>query len=138
MTYPNGEVISYSYQNLGSNRPVAIASSLGYYITLSYQGDDLYGDPTAWASVAQAALYASGNRGAARPAELQRRHDHRSRQPGAHDPGGRTYTCTGCSTGMGIETEVNAGSSQLPGEGSPALRSRRRRPTRAERTRSRR
>src|SRR5882762_6362902 len=50
-TYPSGEVISYSYQNLGSNRPVTISSNLGYSIVLTYQGNDLGGDPSAWGSV---------------------------------------------------------------------------------------
>jgi RHS repeat-associated protein len=122
VTYPNGEVIIYTYQNLGAYRPVAITSSLGYTIALSYQGDDYGGDPAAWASVAQATLYAS----AAPTVPLGRLTysgativDHGNRAP--TDPAGRTYTCSSCGNGMGGETEVNAGSSQLPGEASASF-----------------
>jgi RHS repeat-associated protein len=122
VTHPNGEVIIYTYQNLGAYRPVAITSSLGYTIALSYQGDDYGGDPAAWASVAQATLYAS----AAPTVPLGRLTysgativDHGNRAP--TDPAGRTYTCSSCGNGMGGDTEVNAGSIQLPGEAAPTF-----------------
>jgi RHS repeat-associated protein len=122
VVHPDGEWISYTYQNLGARRPVQIGSSLGYYITLAYQGDDLYGDPTAWGTVREATLFAEGT-----PPTLLGRlsysgstiTDHGNRAP--TDPAGRVHTCIGCGNGMGYQTEVSAGSSQLPGDPGPTL-----------------
>ena len=126
--YPNGETITYTYDQATLPgdpipgrvfwRPNTITSNLGFYIALTYQSSDI--NAAGWTQVAQAALYASGS-----PATLVRRMTYSAdggtiTDFGSGDPNGRIYHCTGCTNTMGIDLEVAAGSSQLPGEGSNA------------------
>jgi RHS repeat-associated protein len=126
VTYPNGEIITYTYDKVAwgtstLHRPTRIESSLGYFITIAYQA----GEPatSAWNQVREAAIFSS----AAPTAPLGRLTyseggativDHGERP--LNDPAGRTYLCQYCSNELGIDLETYAGSLQLPGEGSPA------------------
>jgi RHS repeat-associated protein len=125
--YPNGEIITYTYSSATSGsatyrRPTRIESSLGYFISLSYQSDDFSNG--GWGQVAQAAIYAS----AAPTTPIQWMTysadgttitDHGSRPLNDSD-NGRTYHCTGCTNTLGVDLEGAAGSTQLPGETSQA------------------
>ena len=124
--YPNGEVISYDYDSApGSGliktwfRPRQISSSMGYRITLSYEGGNLAaGD---FGSLRQAALYRTG----ASPVLIRRLvysgsaiTDHGDNPL---DGGGREFACTGCNRAMGSPIETASGSLRLPGEGADTL-----------------
>jgi RHS repeat-associated protein len=126
VSYPNGEVISYSYQsatlagdpyNRIFYRPVRIASNLGYFIALAYQSDDFAN--AGWGAVGEAAIYAS-----AAPTVPIRRLSYSGStitDYGAGDPVGRVYACTGCNNGLGADVEAASGSTRLPGETAPAV-----------------
>jgi RHS repeat-associated protein len=129
VTYPNGEVISYSYDQVTeagnptiNYRPTRISSSLGYFIAISYQGNTF--GTNAWGTVLAAVLYAS----AAPTTPLGRLTysadgtaitDHGSRA--LNDNDGRDYHCTGCTNTLGIDLETGAGSTQLPDESALAM-----------------
>lgn len=125
--YPNGEAITWDYdtvQYLGTpyHRPNKISSNRGYHIALTYQGQDIAGDPTAWASVATATLYAND----APSTPLRRLSytgttvvDHGRTIADTSDD--RTFTCSSCGGTLGVDVESPAGTLQLPGEASPAL-----------------
>jgi RHS repeat-associated protein len=117
--YPNGEIIYYHYGTavggaFGNTffRPVRMESTAGFFITISYQSDDFNSD--FWGSVAQATLYSKADE-ATPLARLTYSGDTIT------DLGGRVYTCSGCNNALGYDLEVAAGTTQLPGEASPAL-----------------
>lgn len=125
VTYPNGEIITYTYGKvtLGTlilHRPIRIESNLGYFITLSYHSDnDALNE---WGQVKDAILYAS----AAPTVPLQKLAysnaggtitDYGDRP----DLTGRVFTCQGCVNQLGVNMEVASGSTQLPAESSLAL-----------------
>jgi RHS repeat-associated protein len=125
VTYPNGEIISYTYNKVpwGSvtlHRPTQISSSLGYFISLTYQGDT----PTTneWAQVKDAVLYAT-----AAPTVPLRKLSYANGGGTITDYGdrpdlpGRVFTCQACTNQLGIDPQVASGSNQLPGEASAAL-----------------
>ncbi|MBV9883490.1 MAG: RHS repeat-associated core domain-containing protein [Sphingomonadaceae bacterium] len=129
VSYPNGETIGYTYDMVAPAgdpynsiyyRPNRIESNLGYFIAITYQSENF--DSNGWGQVAQATLYAT----AAPTVPLGRLSygtdgsitDHGSRA--LSDSGGRTYACTGCANGLGVDLQVSAGSTQLPGETAPA------------------
>lgn len=134
VTYANGEVISYSYDTATMTndpvpgrtfyRPTKIASSMGYEIRLTYQGNDFNADPGAWSRPGTATLYRTVP--PTTPDEPLRRlsysgdtiTDNGSTLNDTSDD--RTFTCTGCANQLGVDLEVNAGSMQLPGESTPA------------------
>jgi len=121
-TYPNGEVITYSYTTATLNgdpfpgrvfyRPATITSNLGYTISLTFAGNDFNGDMSAWGTLTQAAIYSTANPGTPLG---------RLTYAGGTitDLGGRVYTCAGCNNALGVDIEVSEGSMQLPGETSP-------------------
>lgn len=128
ITYPNGEIIDYTYDTayltgdtLGRSfrRPTRIESSLGYAITITYQGGDLNADPNAWQTPAQVTLAPSA---AGSPAIAWLTYSGDSITQSGRDASGatvsRTYHCSGCNTLMGGELEVAGGSLQLPTEGA--------------------
>jgi RHS repeat-associated protein len=123
VVYPNGEVISYSYDtahltgdpyNRTFYRPLTVTSSMGYFISITYQGSDFNGDPGAWGTPAVVTLYAS-----AAPTVPLGRLTYSGNT--ITDLGGRVSTCTGCNNSLGYDVEVAAGSSQLPGEGAASV-----------------
>ena len=127
ISYPNGEAIAIAYdtvQYLGTpyHRPNRLTSNRGYFIALTYKGNDFAGDPTAWASVATATLYSS-----AAPSTVLRSLTYGT--GGAVTDSGdpaipgddRTYTCSSCGGTLGVNVEAAGGTLQLPTEGSPAL-----------------
>jgi RHS repeat-associated protein len=123
--YPNGETITYSYDGatpgypVGATylRPVQITSSLGYFISITYQSSTF--GTNEWSLAASAAIYNSSA-----PTTPIRRltygADGTITEYGGTDPVGRVYHCTGCLSPLGVEMEVAAGSNQLPGEASNA------------------
>ncbi|MEA3061653.1 MAG: hypothetical protein QOJ94_1434, partial [Sphingomonadales bacterium] len=122
VTYPTGETISYSYDtayltgdpfNRTFYRPNTVTSNYGYAISIAYQGNDFNGDPGAWAAPSVVTLYATAN-----PSVPLGRLTYSGNT--ITDLGGRVYTCTGCSNGLGIDIEQTAGSLTLPTEGAPA------------------
>ena len=122
VVYPNGEVISYSYDEaaFGSatyRRPNRIDSSLGYYILITYQGSTF--GTNEWGSVASAAIYSTASGTSLR--KLTYVADGTITDYGAGDAVSRVYHCTGCLSPLGVETEVASGSNQLPTEGSNAM-----------------
>ena len=124
VTYPNGEVISYTYDSAArGHRPDALPARpgstaiSGYHITITYQSDDLR-RYAAGARRAVATIYNSRrSRRAARPAHLQcRRHDHRSRRPDL-------YLHRLQQRARHRSSKPRTGH-QLPGEAGPRCRSR--------------
>ncbi|HTU12442.1 MAG TPA: RHS repeat-associated core domain-containing protein [Allosphingosinicella sp.] len=126
--YPNGEAISFAYdpaQHLGTTyyRPITVTSNRGYFISLTYKGNDFAGDPTAWSSVATATLHSS-----AAPGTALRRLTYGS-AGSVVDSGStvsdttddRTYVCSSCGGTLGIDVEAPTGTLQLPGESSPSI-----------------
>ena len=92
-------------------RPNRVTSSLGYYITITYQSDDF--SQNAWDLPAQATLYA-----AADPATPLGRLTYSGNT--VTDLLGRTFTCAGCANALGTPADVSDGSLTLPGETVPA------------------
>jgi RHS repeat-associated protein len=124
--HSNGEIISYAYDTApGSGliqtwfRPRQITSSMGYTITLSYEGGNLAaGD---FGSLRQAALYRAG----ATPTLIRRLTysgttitDHGDNPA---DGTGRVYVCTGCNNSMGSPVETASASLRLPGETADSI-----------------
>ena len=119
VSYPSGETISYTYQtaylpgdifNRTFYRPITVTSNLGYFISLSYEPGEL--GTMGWNNVAQATLYSSAD-----PSTPLGRLTYAGGT--ITDLSGRVFTCSGCNNSLGSNTEVTAGSSQLPGEGTP-------------------
>jgi RHS repeat-associated protein len=122
VVHPNGETITYSYQtvtpagdpyNRVFYRPARITSNLGYFISLSYRGDEF--GTNEWGQVREAAIYAS-----AAPATPLARLTYGSGGT-ITDLGGRVFVCDGCANQLGVDIEGVSGSTQLPGETSPAM-----------------
>ena len=122
VTYPGGETLSFTYQtatlpddqwNSVFYRPTRITSNLGFFINVSYQGQNLGVD--AWGTVAEATLYASGA-----PATPLGRLTYGT-DGSITDLGGRVFRCQGCSNSLGGSLQASSGMSQLPGEGSASL-----------------
>ncbi|MGH8167046.1 MAG: hypothetical protein ACREQ1_07390, partial [Woeseiaceae bacterium] len=125
VTYPNGEILTYTYETATLPgdpyqrpyyRPTTVTSNLGFFITMSYQGDTL--GTNEWSSVQQAAIYHS----AAPTMPLGRlTYGTNATNVTITDIGDRVYTCQGCVNRLGSGVEVTSGSMQLPGESTPAL-----------------
>jgi YD repeat-containing protein len=140
ISYPDGEVISFTYQT-GTNslnpqpacvapvapdancqgyyRPTRIDSNTGYYITITYQNAGTDASQTGWGSPSQAALYAPSG-------TLIRRIVYNSDGTivdygnNAVNTGGRTFTTT-IGNYLGANVEQPQASVQLPGEASAEL-----------------
>jgi RHS repeat-associated protein len=120
VSYPNGETITYTYETEtmpGDSRPfyrpTMVTSNLGFFITISYQGNTL--GTHEWNSVHQAAIFSSSAPGT----PLGRlTYDANGT---ITDLGGRVYTCSSCVNRLGSGIEVTSGTMQFPGESSPAL-----------------
>lgn len=125
VTYPDGEVISYTYdtgQAAGDPstyyRPTQISSNTGYYITVSYQYTGTDPSQPGWGTPAQAALYAPGG-------TLIRRFVYSGNTitdygNSVSNTGGRTFT-GGPGNALGTLVETDAASIQLPNETSTEL-----------------
>lgn len=123
VTYPNGEVITYTYDTATLPgdpwratyyRPTRVSSSLGYFITISYHPGALGDGP--WGRPAQAAIYSN-----AAPTTPLGQLTYSADGTTIRDLGRRVYTCEGCSNALGTDTETASGSLQLPGESTPAV-----------------
>jgi RHS repeat-associated protein len=123
ITYPNGEVISYTYETAAASgvtyyRPTTITSNLGFFITVTYQADTLNGD---WNGAKVATIYASAD-----PATPLGRLTYGTDPVDSTimtitDIGGRVFRCRACANSLGTNMETASGMSQLPGESSPAV-----------------
>jgi RHS repeat-associated protein len=123
VTYPNGEVISYTYNTAAGSgvtfyRPITITSNLGFFITISYQADTLAGD---WGGAKVATIYASAD-----PATPLGRLTYGTDPADSTittitDLGERVFRCKGCVNSLGTFMDVSSGMAQLPGEGSAAV-----------------
>ena len=116
-TYPDGEVISYSYDtatyagdqfNRLWYRPKRVSTNLGYYLTITYQTNTF--TAPGWAVPAQVTMYNSADPGAPL-GQLTYAAD-----GSIQDLKGRVFHCTGCSNAVGAYLESSAGTVQLPGE----------------------
>ncbi len=119
VTYPSGENIVYSYDHttggaFGQNfyRPVRIESNLGFFITLTYQSDDL--GSMGWGAVREATIY-----NAAAPNTPLGRLTYSGNT--ITDLGGRIYVCEACRIALGEELETTVATVRLPGEDAPAV-----------------
>jgi RHS repeat-associated protein len=119
ITYPDGEVISFTYdkatQSGGSiihHRLTRMSSSLGYRIDFTYQGNDI--NHSSWHALSQATLV-----NAAAPTTPLGRLTYAA--GGITDLAGRTYTCSGCANGIRSETEWSLVNLTLPGESSAQI-----------------
>ena len=121
IVYPNGETISFTYDSytvttaIGQPtfyRPNRVDSSLGYYLTITYQSSDF--NDMAWDVPAQVTLYNAGA-----PSTPVGRLTYSGTT--ITDLAGRVFTCTNCANGLGAATEVIEGSAGYPGEATPAL-----------------
>jgi RHS repeat-associated protein len=125
ITYPNGEVISYTYQTatLGGDpttyyRPTTITSNLGFFITITYQADTLDGD---WGGAKVATIYASADPATPLGRLTYGTDPNDSSITTITDIGGRVFRCRACANSLGTNMETAAGMSQLPGESSAAV-----------------
>lgn len=117
--YANGELISLSYDTALLNgdtfgrtfyRPSKISSNVGYYISITYRGNDFNGDTNSWSAVRVAALYKTSD--PATPLARLTYGDDGS----ITDLAGRVFQCTGCLNSMGAMIERSSGDVQLPTE----------------------
>ena len=117
--YPDGQVITYTYQtehypgdpgNRTLYRPATITSNLGYSISVTYQSNDP-NSIAAWRTVTQATLYA-----ASAPSTPIGQLTYSG--TGITDLAGRTFNCSGCPNQVGALLELSSGSLTLPGEGA--------------------
>jgi RHS repeat-associated protein len=127
ITYPNGEVISYTYETgtLGGDpttyyRPTRITSNLGFFISISYQVATLNDDGD-WGGAKVATIYASAD-----PATPLGRLTYGTDPTDSSimtitDIGGRVFRCQGCANSLGTNLETASGMSRLPGEASAAV-----------------
>jgi RHS repeat-associated protein len=121
VSYPNGEVLTYSYQTAMMqgdpfarvfHRPVRVTSNLGFFITIAYHGGAV--GSAGWGAPAEAAIYNSSA-----PATPLGRLTYSADGTTITDLGGRVYTCLACGNALGTSIETHTGSLRLPGESSP-------------------
>ncbi|MGH2813378.1 MAG: hypothetical protein ACRDI1_11820, partial [Actinomycetota bacterium] len=124
VSYPNGETLIFSYQTaaLGGAtyyRPTRITSNLGFFISVSYQGQTLGVD--AWGAVAEATLYASADPATPLGRLTYGKDAADTTITTITDLGGRVYRCRACANSLGTGLQTSSGMLQLPGEGSATL-----------------
>jgi RHS repeat-associated protein len=120
--YPDGETISYSYDSatipndfiVGRTfyRPNRVTSSLGYYLTITYQSNDF--SQNAWDAPAQVTLYRTAD-----PSTPLGQLTYSGTS--ITDLANRTFSCTNCVNAVGGAMESIEGSVVLPGESTPTL-----------------
>jgi RHS repeat-associated protein len=125
ITYPNGEVISYTYETATTGgdpatyyRPTRITSNLGFFITVTYQADTLNGD---WNGAKVATIYASADPTTPLGRLTYGTDPIDSTIMTITDIGGRVFRCRACANSLGTNMETASGMSQLPGESSAAV-----------------
>jgi len=115
--YPDGEVITFTYGTAALPndpfqrtfyRPIKVSSNLGYYITISYQGNDL--TLASWEEPSVAAIY-----NVADPNTPLGRLTYDG-NGGVTDLAGRVYHLSGDNNALGLTIEGYEASTQLPGE----------------------
>ncbi len=117
VSYPNGEVISYTYQTVTETpytyyRPTRLTSNLGYYIDITYQGDTF--GTNDWNTAKTAALYSASD-----PVNPLQKFTYGT-DGTITDLTGRVFTCSGCTNSLGSPLETWSGSMTLPGETAAA------------------
>ena len=126
--YPNGEVITYSYDPGGLStlpgrtfrRPNRIASNMGYHIQLTYPLQFM-DDTNAWFRPSMATLYRSAANMPLRRFSFSGGTVTDSGGTIADPTDDRTYTCSSCGGTLGLDVEIAEGTLQLPGEATPAV-----------------
>lgn len=118
VSYPSGESLTYTYQTLAYagrtlHRPTRVTSNLGFFVTISYQGDTL--GTLAWSQVNEAAIYSE-----AAPTTPLGRLTYGT-NGSITDLGGRVFSCQGCANALDASIDVSSGSMQLAGEGSASM-----------------
>ena len=112
ITYPDGEVITFTYDKSGSNpvhhRLTRMSSNLGFYIEFTYEGSDV--NYPSWSWLRTATLVNS-----AAPGTPLGRLTYAANGT-ITDLAGRVYTCSGCNNGIRSEAEWSSVSLTLPGE----------------------
>ena len=112
ITYPDGEVITFTYDKAGTSpvhhRLTRMSSNLGFYIDFTYEGSDV--NYPSWSWLRTATLYNS-----AAPASPLGRLTYAANGT-ITDLVGRTYTCSGCNNGIRSEPEWSSVNLTLPGE----------------------
>ena len=123
VSYPNGEVLTYSYQTAmlqGDvlqrvfHRPIRVTSNLGFFITIAYHPGSV--GSAGWGAPAEAAIYNSSA-----PTTPLGRLTYSADGTTITDLGGRVYSCQACANSLGTSIETHVGSLRLPGETSPAM-----------------
>jgi hypothetical protein len=126
VSYPTGEVISYSYETatLPADplqrtfyRPTQVASNLGYFITIAYHPGEL--GSNAWGAPAEAAIYHTS--APAQPLKRLTYSENGTVITETTSLGSRQYTCSACTNTLGADIETPSGSLQLPGESATHL-----------------
>lgn len=128
VTYPDGEVITYTY-GTGSvasypgrvfYRPTRVSSSIGYHIDIAYQFTGTDVSQAGWGTPAEAVLYKSATN-----AVLGRlRYSGTTITNYGDQPitaGGRTYTVTGSGNALGSNVETASATVKLPSETANTL-----------------
>jgi RHS repeat-associated protein len=117
ISYADGEIILFTYDSAGCGlaicyRPNRIESSVGYFITVTYQCSDI--NQTCWDAPLDAKLYAAS----APSTPLQSLHYSGST---ITDIGGRQWNIVGSSNAVGAQLETYTGTIQLPTEASNSV-----------------
>jgi RHS repeat-associated protein len=120
ITYPDGEVISLTYETAQyfirtMHRVTRISSNIGYHIDVSYMSNNATGQPGLWGSAAQATIYKSSD-----PGTPLARLTYGSNGE-ITDLAGRTVYCSACPNSVGAKVEISSATMTMPGEGSPAV-----------------
>ena len=119
VSYPDGEVIRYTYDNgyipndqfhRTFYRPLTISSSTGYYIAIGYRYTGTDATQTGWGSPYQATLYNSSS-----PATPIQQLTY-SGTDTITDIAGRIFKCFSCVGSLGGQIETAAGTEILPSE----------------------
>jgi hypothetical protein len=120
VSYPNGEIVGYSYDSavvgIGQTiyRANRIESTMGYRITIAYQSNDP--SNIGWGAPSEAAIFKLTDLGTPLG-----RLTYNAAATTVTDLGGRVYACTGCGNALGTDLETAEGTMQLPGDSAPSI-----------------